>query len=274
MSCIECVICSELMTAECVLVHLDCGHVFHEPCIDGWFQNSRTCPSCCRGEMTSHRLYLEFTANPHLTAMQEQVKLKEAEVESLKDTIRVDRIRMEELCSEKTQLNLEIADCRAQLVKFKEMTFTLFDSYRQKSAGILSGIEERANADRNWNEIKASEVPERETSMEDTNSNAKVENVFMRFIDCALHDLQFFSKKIANSESRERDMVEEIADLKAQLKNADSRRDEIIDDQQNASLPNDSGHSQSTEVESEATDETENGDDSSELCAQRMVSVG
>lgn len=62
MASIFCSICFELMLSKDILVHLNCGHVFHKVCIEKWFESSKTCPEC-RKRITKNpiRLYLQFT---------------------------------------------------------------------------------------------------------------------------------------------------------------------------------------------------------------------
>lgn len=63
MSCtIQCVICTELMTEQCVVLFLECGHVYHQTCLNRWMRTSRTCPDCrVSVKITPHRLFLHFT---------------------------------------------------------------------------------------------------------------------------------------------------------------------------------------------------------------------
>jgi len=42
----NCSVCQELCGDENNLKKLICGHLFHEPCIKPWLENSNTCPNC------------------------------------------------------------------------------------------------------------------------------------------------------------------------------------------------------------------------------------
>lgn len=63
-SCVQCIICTDLMTDQCILLYLECGHVYHRECFIPWLNTSvrKTCPEC-RAEIKSppRRLYLHFT---------------------------------------------------------------------------------------------------------------------------------------------------------------------------------------------------------------------
>lgn len=72
MSCVQCVICTDLMTEECILSFLECGHVYHQTCLNPWIQTSKTCPECrVTIKSTPRRLYLHFTNQPDLAEMRE-----------------------------------------------------------------------------------------------------------------------------------------------------------------------------------------------------------
>tara|TARA_Y100001970_G_C13851040_1_gene659340 strand:- start:153 stop:680 length:528 start_codon:yes stop_codon:yes gene_type:complete len=43
---IDCSICLELFNNEDKLIKLTCGHIYHELCIEGWFNIQKVCPNC------------------------------------------------------------------------------------------------------------------------------------------------------------------------------------------------------------------------------------
>lgn len=80
MSCVQCVICTELMSDECILSHLECGHVYHQPCLNRWIRSStdsKTCPEC-RVAINSapRRLYLHFTNQPDVAELRGEITQK------------------------------------------------------------------------------------------------------------------------------------------------------------------------------------------------------
>ena len=55
----ECVICFEdLIPGSKLNLELDCQHVFHQACLDRWFQEAKSCPSC----RTHVKLAVEYPA--------------------------------------------------------------------------------------------------------------------------------------------------------------------------------------------------------------------
>lgn len=74
MSCVQCVICTDLMHAACILSHLECGHVYHQQCLNRWMRSAKTCPEC-RGEIKTapRRLYLDFTKQPELAELRGEI---------------------------------------------------------------------------------------------------------------------------------------------------------------------------------------------------------
>lgn len=46
MSRISCSICYDFVSSDSILLHLDCGHIYHDNCLSQWFKTSRTCPDC------------------------------------------------------------------------------------------------------------------------------------------------------------------------------------------------------------------------------------
>jgi len=68
MSCVNaiCVICVTQLKeadqeAEMDSVALRCGHVFHKPCLDDWFQRKQICPTCQAIGRNEDMLKLFFT---------------------------------------------------------------------------------------------------------------------------------------------------------------------------------------------------------------------
>lgn len=133
MSSVECIICFELMTQECILMYLDCGHVFHQTCVNQWCRNANSCPECRVATTTApHRLYLQFTENAELktlraqeNSMNEKLQVSEATANSMKDTIQTLQIELEE----------EKEKCRAaltQATKEKEEKESEKENFQQK----------------------------------------------------------------------------------------------------------------------------------------------
>lgn len=46
MSRISCSICYDCISSESILLHLDCGHIYHDNCLLEWMKTSKTCPDC------------------------------------------------------------------------------------------------------------------------------------------------------------------------------------------------------------------------------------
>ncbi|CAB4038556.1 E3 ubiquitin- ligase TRAIP, partial [Paramuricea clavata] len=51
-----CTICTDLLTCD-NLAACPCGHVYHNNCLETWYQRSRTCPTCRKSCPTSIKLY-------------------------------------------------------------------------------------------------------------------------------------------------------------------------------------------------------------------------
>lgn len=71
MSRISCSICYDLISSESILLHLDCGHIYHDHCLTQWMKTSRTCPECRKRviKMPS-RVYPNFDGNDDDTTLQ------------------------------------------------------------------------------------------------------------------------------------------------------------------------------------------------------------
>lgn len=128
MSLIECVICTELLTDECILLHLECGHVFHDACVSRWIRESKTCPQCrVRVLHRPRRLYLQFAENTELASIQareitlrDKVRLNEGIINSLEDTIRTfeaERIQIPQLKLNAEQLAVAAGRLRTALIQ-------------------------------------------------------------------------------------------------------------------------------------------------------------
>ncbi len=42
----ECAICLDLFDAGEQMRVLDCGHYYHQQCVDGWLKGGKSCPKC------------------------------------------------------------------------------------------------------------------------------------------------------------------------------------------------------------------------------------
>lgn len=120
MSSIQCVICTELMTDECILLYLGCGHVFHDACVRTWIQRSRTCPECRRHIVVprtgTHRLYLNFTDDPRSRAREKSLNDKLKDYETFVNDLLE---RMNTLEADKLQMNEQLAEANETLVAMR-----------------------------------------------------------------------------------------------------------------------------------------------------------
>lgn len=128
MSCVQCVICTELMTDECILVHLKCGHVYHQTCISRWFGTSKSCPDCrvsqVRGKV--QRLYLHFTSHPdvatlsaQLSQLNDQLCQNKTTIDDMTNTIHVLDKAYADHIIENYQLNEDKCELSARLDQFR-----------------------------------------------------------------------------------------------------------------------------------------------------------
>uniref|UniRef100_A0AC34GPU6 RING-type domain-containing protein n=1 Tax=Panagrolaimus sp. ES5 TaxID=591445 RepID=A0AC34GPU6_9BILA len=51
-----CILCNQRQTIEKTRV-LQCGHLFHDECIDGWFENRNFCPICRAKDDTAFQIF-------------------------------------------------------------------------------------------------------------------------------------------------------------------------------------------------------------------------
>lgn len=58
---ISCSICYDVVLPTSVLSHLNCGHIFHENCLNEWKKHSKTCPQCRKKTFKSTKIYPNFT---------------------------------------------------------------------------------------------------------------------------------------------------------------------------------------------------------------------
>ena len=65
----SCTICTDLLTCD-NLAACPCGHVYHNNCLETWYQRSRTCPTCRKTCPTSIKLFFNDSQE---TASQEDI---------------------------------------------------------------------------------------------------------------------------------------------------------------------------------------------------------
>ncbi|XP_057334372.1 myb-like protein I [Microplitis mediator] len=75
----SCVICWVRLQSNHNIIATDCGHIFHNKCLNDWIERSQTCPEC-RKDINStkiRRLYLNFTNDDTIqddpAVLQEQI---------------------------------------------------------------------------------------------------------------------------------------------------------------------------------------------------------
>lgn len=57
----SCSICYDVVLPANVLSLLNCGHIFHENCMNEWKKTSKTCPQCRKKTFKSTQIYPNFT---------------------------------------------------------------------------------------------------------------------------------------------------------------------------------------------------------------------
>lgn len=128
MSSVQCVICTEVLSEECILVHLKCGHVYHQACLKRWFGTSKTCPDCRVPQLRAkvQRLYLHFVHHPNLATMNaqqselnEQLRQSKATIDELKNAMHnLDKAHADHII-ENYKLQTDKSDLSARLDKFR-----------------------------------------------------------------------------------------------------------------------------------------------------------
>lgn len=118
---ISCCICCDILLPDNVLLHLRCGHIFHENCLTEWMKRSKTCPQCRKKTFKPTRVYPNFTT----TCMDE---LTGQLIQSEKDRYRlklaakeVDIAFMEAQMKVSTDNNTKVIhDLRSEIIIFEE----------------------------------------------------------------------------------------------------------------------------------------------------------
>lgn len=61
-----CTICMDGLNTKYSTVSTSCGHIFHEKCINEWFDSSASCPKCRKiiGRYKIHKIFLDFGDAP------------------------------------------------------------------------------------------------------------------------------------------------------------------------------------------------------------------
>ncbi|KAG4071009.1 hypothetical protein HA402_001446 [Bradysia odoriphaga] len=118
---ISCCICCEFLLPENVLLHLKCGHIFHENCLAEWMKRSKTCPQCRKKTCRPTRIYPNFT-NATLDELKDQ--LVDVEKEQLETTLaakEVDIVLLNATLKLATEdHNRETLSLRNQIIIFEE----------------------------------------------------------------------------------------------------------------------------------------------------------
>lgn len=104
MSRISCSICYDVISSESILLHLDCGHIYHDKCVSLWFQRSTTCPDC-RKRVTKFpsRVYPNFDVKDDEGKLQLQSNFEvlESENKKLQDEITQLRLNQQNIIAAK-----------------------------------------------------------------------------------------------------------------------------------------------------------------------------
>lgn len=88
MSRILCSICYDFISSESILLHLDCGHIYHDSCLSQWTKTSKTCPDC-RKNITKRpsRVYPNFDVNDETLQLANNIKILENKNKLLEDQL-------------------------------------------------------------------------------------------------------------------------------------------------------------------------------------------
>ncbi|KAH0534532.1 hypothetical protein KQX54_004898 [Cotesia glomerata] len=103
----SCVICWVRLQATHNIIATDCGHIFHNKCLNEWIERSPTCPEC-RKDVNStqiRRLYINFTNDD---TIQDDPAVLQEQIDKLQYLTRFQESQIQTLTTQKKNYELRI----------------------------------------------------------------------------------------------------------------------------------------------------------------------
>lgn len=273
MSCVQCVICTELMTDECALVHLKCGHVYHQTCLNRWFNTSKSCPDCRiqQPRPKAQRVYLHFTNHPDVATLHEQrnhlnEQLRQCTVtmdEMTKRIHKLDKAQVDQIIEnyqlkkDKNELAARLDQFRIEFVQAKnELQLVKTENERLKYELTVADNEELANMQIENHQLKKDNV----------DLSGRLDLFREEFLK-ANNELQQVKSE---TEQTQNELKNENANLKEQLWNAEqallaARNECVVKKMLNEEIDAKVLHSQCGDHSSSRTINTMDGNEQSEI---------
>lgn len=110
MAYVSCAVCFELMTSTSIILHLPCGHAYHDTCLNKWLKNSKSCPDCrksVKSELSANKLYLNFTNETDNEDIYQQLNKKVEELAAMKGKLFISNSETEKYKEINAQLKVE-----------------------------------------------------------------------------------------------------------------------------------------------------------------------
>lgn len=128
------------MTDECTLSYLECGHVFHQKCLNRWIPTAKTCPECRIVLRTApHRLYLHFTVQPDFAELRQEISQKNGLLEKTitrmtekDETLRICLLAIKQLSSASIQSKRVISEMKASKLLLTAKTIQLMHKLKEQ----------------------------------------------------------------------------------------------------------------------------------------------
>lgn len=181
------------MTDECILSYLECGHVFHQKCLNRWIPTAKTCPECrivCK--TAPRRLYLHFTIQANFADLREEISQKNGLLEKTTtamakkdETLRLCLLTMKQLACANARSKRVINEMKDSKVLLTEKNFQLMHKLKEQqerqqimSADMksLRAREDSLNEKLKVNRITIDQMTDTISTLEKTQADRIIEN--------------------------------------------------------------------------------------------------
>lgn len=142
---ISCCICCDILLPDSDLLHLKCGHIFHDQCLLEWMKRSKTCPQCRKKTFRPTRVYPNFTTTSMDDASQQVL---DAEKERFRDTLASKDSEIADLKGKNDRFGTDLAAREADMSLLEATMRVAKETHKKEVQNLRNQIiifEERVN---------------------------------------------------------------------------------------------------------------------------------
>lgn len=206
MSSVSCSICWDIVTATCIVSYLQCGHVYHQNCLEKWLDASRTCPECRNGVINAKRIYLNLVPDPEVETLNLALTKKTAQFQFLTNDNELQKAIVEYL---EKEMNAKLLEKDEELLQSSKRNDEL-----KSNASYMQLLIEKLKLELEMEEKQQANLTTELTDVKNQLAASQTKNIEITNSTVALKEYH-------------REQIKQISDLHSEILNLTERLDQF-----------------------------------------------